>query len=59
MIIPIVCFTCGRIIANKWNRYVQLLQEGKTESEALDTLGVRVYCCRRMLLTHVNIIDEL
>lgn len=28
-------------------------------SEALDGLGLRRYCCRRMLLTHVDLIEKL
>ncbi|MDH7478316.1 MAG: hypothetical protein QHH17_08055, partial [Candidatus Bathyarchaeota archaeon] len=25
----------------------------------LDSLGIKRYCCRRMLLSHVDIIDEV
>ncbi|ELR12759.1 uncharacterized protein ACA1_092940 [Acanthamoeba castellanii str. Neff] len=28
-------------------------------SDALDALGLRRYCCRRMLLTHVDLIEKL
>lgn len=28
-------------------------------SDALDELGLRRYCCRRMLLTHVELIEKL
>ena len=28
-------------------------------SDAMDKLGLRRYCCRRMLLSHVNLIDKL
>ena len=31
------------------------LAEMKTEGEALDKLGLKRYCCRRMILTHVDI----
>ena len=27
--------------------------------DALDELGLRRYCCRRMLLTHVDLIEKL
>ena len=27
--------------------------------EALDTLGLNRYCCRRMLMTHVDLIEKL
>jgi DNA-directed RNA polymerase I, II, and III subunit RPABC5 len=59
MIIPIRCFTCNKVTGNKWNPYCKLLQSGKTEAEALDLLGLKRYCCRRMLLGHVNVIDQL
>lgn len=28
-------------------------------SEALDALGLQRYCCRRMVLTHVDLIEKL
>jgi DNA-directed RNA polymerase I, II, and III subunit RPABC5 len=37
------------------------IPEGKKtpEGKAMDILGLERYCCRRMLLTHVNIIDHV
>jgi DNA-directed RNA polymerase I, II, and III subunit RPABC5 len=29
------------------------------DSDALDELGLKRYCCRRMLLTHVDLIEKL
>lgn len=49
------CYTCGKVVGNKWDHYVKLLKEGKTETEALDALGLARPCCRRMLLTHVDL----
>lgn len=31
MIIPIRCFTCGKVIGNKWETYLNLLQAEYTE----------------------------
>ena len=59
MIIPVRCFTCGKIIGNKYDKYLELLQVDYTEGDALDALGLRRYCCRRMLLTHVDLIEKL
>ena len=28
-------------------------------SDAMNDLGLKRYCCRRMVLTHVNLIDKL
>ncbi len=59
MIIPIRCFTCGKVIGNKWDEYLKLLSEGKEISAALDELGMKRYCCRRMLISHVDLIEKL
>ncbi|UYV60418.1 POLR2L [Cordylochernes scorpioides] len=59
MIIPVRCFTCGKVIGNKWEAYLGLLQAEYTEGDALDALGLKRYCCRRMLLGHVDLIEKL
>jgi DNA-directed RNA polymerase I, II, and III subunit RPABC5 len=59
MIIPIRCFTCGKVIGNKWEQYIQLLNKNFSENSALDLLELKRYCCRRMLLTHVDLIEKL
>ena len=60
MIIPIRCFTCGKVIGNKYDKYLDLLnREGYSEGDALDALNLRRYCCRRMVLTHVDLIEKL
>ena len=76
MIIPVKCFTCGKVISNKYEYYkkevralklsrsmeidkvVYLTKEyiDKTpEGEVLDKLKLTKMCCRRHLLTHVDI----
>jgi len=59
MIIPVRCFTCGKITGNKWEQYIALLQQDYSESDALNVLGLKRYCCRRMLLSHVDLIEKL
>ena len=59
MIIPVRCFTCGKVIANKYDTYKGLLTAGQDEQQALDALKLHRYCCRRMLLTHVDLIQKL
>jgi DNA-directed RNA polymerase I, II, and III subunit RPABC5 len=59
MIIPVRCFTCGKVVGNKWEKYLNMLAQDITEGEALDKLGLKRYCCRRMLLTHVDLIEKL
>ena len=59
MIIPVRCFTCGRLVGDKWEDFARRVKEGEDAGKVLDSLGVKRYCCRRMLLAHVDIIDEV
>lgn len=36
-----------------------VVQDYNLRSDALDALHLRRYCCRRMLLTHVDLIEKL
>ena len=76
MIIPVKCFTCGNVLANKYNYYIIKVREAKVadkldpdqvvylssdnvkktkEGEVLDKLNLNKICCRRHMLTHVDI----
>ena len=76
MIIPVKCFTCGKVLANKYRYYQTEIKKRKiskslevdkiiyltednidktAEGEVLDILGLNKYCCRRHMLTHVDI----
>ena len=59
MIIPVRCFSCGKVVGDKWKPYAQRVEAGENPKDVLDDLGVTRYCCRRMLLSHVEIIDEI
>lgn len=59
MIVPIRCFTCGRLIADKWEEYSRRIRQGEDPTVVLDDMRLKRYCCRRMLLSHVDIIDDI
>lgn len=59
MIIPVRCFTCGKLIGDQWEEFARRVKAGENAGEVLDSLGIKRYCCRRMLLSHVEIIDEV
>jgi DNA-directed RNA polymerase subunit N len=59
IIIPIRCFTCGKLIADKWEEFKQRIKAGEDAKKVLDSLGVTRYCCRRMILSHVEIAEEI
>jgi DNA-directed RNA polymerase subunit N (RpoN/RPB10) len=76
MIIPIKCFTCGGVLADKYRFYQEEVRKIKiskgqdtnkviylskgnmpetAEAKVLNELGVTNVCCRRHMLTHVDI----
>jgi len=82
MIIPIRCFTCNKLIGDKYQYYLEKKQEidkdpnalektittssiesgnvQKTEyGKLLDELEIKRYCCRRMFISQVDIIDVI
>ena len=59
MIIPVRCFSCGKVVGDKWEPYSKRVTAGEDPKEVLDDLSVTRYCCRRMLLSHVELIDEI
>jgi len=57
-LIPVRCYTCNKVVGNKWETYQNMLSNGIQEGDALDKLGLKRYCCRRILLTHIDLIDK-
>jgi len=76
MIIPIKCFTCGNVLADKYLFYIKEVRKIKMsegmntgevvyldeekmektpEGKVLDRLNFTKMCCRRHMLTHVDI----
>ncbi len=58
MIVPVRCFTCGGLIADKWDDFHKRTEDGDNPDKILDDLGVKRWCCRRMLISHIDLIDE-
>lgn len=65
MIIPIRCFTCGKVIANLWKVYTETKERFESSTQDVVTrelekrLNLKRFCCKTMLVCHVEIIDEL
>ncbi len=55
---PVRCFTCGSVIGDLYEDYKSKTKE-KGADIVLDELGVDRYCCRRMFISHVDIVDNL
>ncbi|MDH3191434.1 MAG: DNA-directed RNA polymerase subunit N [Nitrosopumilus sp.] len=59
MLIPVRCFTCGNLIADKYDDYQNKIRTGEDPAKVLDSLGITRYCCRRMLLTSLETIQQI
>lgn len=86
MIIPIRCFTCGKVIADKYDFYIDKVNKLEKEKvqehglnvastskvekkdkyfdtlhtgEILNSIGLTRYCCRRHLLSTVDMMDTI
>jgi DNA-directed RNA polymerase subunit N len=59
MLIPVRCFTCGNLIADKFEDYQNKIRTGEDPAKVLDSLRINRYCCRRMLLTSVETIQQV
>ena len=58
-LIPIRCYTCNKVTGDKWVPYQKMLSEGVPIKDALDKLGLKRICCRRILMTHVDTFDQV
>ena len=69
VIIPVRCFTCGKVISQiyeefkkRYEEYLKVVKSGEkpteTPKDILDDLGVDRFCCRRMIISHVDLIQE-
>ena len=57
--IPIRCFTCGNLIGDKFASFQGRVKAGEDPAKVLDDLGLKRYCCRRMLISSVDVIDQV
>tara|TARA_B110000467_G_C17997443_1_gene303611 strand:- start:234 stop:470 length:237 start_codon:yes stop_codon:yes gene_type:complete len=59
VLVPVRCFTCGKLIADKYADYQNRIKTEEDPKKVLDDLGMERYCCRRMLLTTVETIQQV
>jgi len=59
VLVPVRCFTCGNLVADKFEEYQNKVKSGEEPAKVLDSLGIKRYCCRRMLLTTVETIQQV
>lgn len=56
---PIRCFTCGKLLADRFEEFERRVKKGEDPAEVLDRMGLKRYCCRTAMLTSVDLMDEV
>ncbi len=59
MLIPVRCFSCGAVVADKYEEFRRRVEQKENPKEVLDSLGVERYCCRRMLLSQGEFMESM
>lgn len=59
MLVPTRCFTCGKVIGDRWEEFDERTDEGEDPEDVLDDIGLERYCCRTVFLTNVDVLDEV
>ena len=59
MLIPVRCFSCGFPIGVFKEEFDKAVASGKKAEDVLNKMGIKRYCCRRMLISDVNLIEEI
>ena len=47
------------MIGHKWEEFKKRVDKGEDPEKVLDSLGFDRYCCRRMFISHVEVMDEI
>ena len=59
MLTSVRCFTCGKLVADKYSEYSNRVKAGKDPAKAMDSLNIKRYCCRRMFVSSVETIYQV
>lgn len=56
---PVRCWTCGKLLGDKYEEFERRLKQGENPKHALDELGIKRYCCRSTMLTSIDLTSEI
>ena len=56
--IPVRCFSCGKVTGNKYEGYKALVAKGVSVKDALDQIGLVRYCCRSVLIGSIDNLEK-
>jgi|LakMenEpi03Aug12_release.lakeMendotaPanAssembly.Ray.scaffolds.fasta_scaffold4659612_1 DNA-directed RNA polymerase subunit N (RpoN/RPB10) len=58
MSLPVRCFTCNKVIGQYEQKFEDMVEQGFEINDILNRFGLSRYCCRRMFLGHVPVLDN-
>ena len=59
MIIPVRCWSCGKPLGHLWEQFKERVAKGEERRKVLDDLGAERYCCRAMMMGHIDLIETV
>ncbi|MFN6992080.1 MAG: DNA-directed RNA polymerase subunit N [Fervidobacterium sp.] len=59
MIIPVRCFSCGKVVGHLWEQYQKRVKAGEDSGKVMDDLGLERYCCRALFIGHVDLLKKV
>lgn len=59
MLIPVRCFSCGKVIGHLYEEYKKRVEAGEDSGKVMDDLGLKRYCCRALFLGNINLIKKV
>ncbi len=59
MIIPVRCFSCGKVIGHLWEEFKKKIDAGEDMEKVLNELGLKRYCCRQLFMGHIDLLKEI
>ena len=59
MLVPVRCFSCNKVIGDSYEEFIERKEKGEDPAEVMNDLGIKRYCCRKIFVSHLDLIDEL
>ena len=57
MIIPVRCFSCGKVVGHLYAEFKERVEKGEDPKKVLDDLGLERYCCRSVFLGQEDYVE--
>ena len=59
MLFPVRCFTCGKVLSQKYEQYIEFKNAGMPVPDIFQEIKVQKICCKRMFVGHVDVYEHM